>query len=244
MRAKAKAEGRSLRYDGRWRDRDPTEAPPGVAPVIRLKAPLTGQTVIRDRVQGDVVIDNEQLDDMVLLRADGTPIYMLSVVVDDHDMGVTHVIRGDDHLNNAARQMMLIEAMGWPVPVFAHIPLIHGPDGAKLSKRHGALGRRGLSRHGLPAGGAAQLPAAPRLEPWRRRDHLDRAGDRVVRPRRGRPLARRASTSRSSRTSTATTSARPATTDWSRWSCRASRRSSAVPSMRRAATVSRAAWTA
>jgi glutamyl-tRNA synthetase len=140
MRAKAKAEGRSLRYDGRWRDRDPNEAPPGVAPVIRLKAPLTGQTVIRDRVQGDVVIDNQQLDDMVLLRADGTPVYMLSVVVDDYDMGVTHVIRGDDHLNNAARQMMLIEAMGWPVPVYAHIPLIHGPDGAKLSKRHGALG--------------------------------------------------------------------------------------------------------
>ena len=140
MRAKAKAEGRSARYDGRWRDRDPKDAPPGVAPVIRLKAPLTGQTIIKDRVQGDVVIDNTQLDDMVMLRADGTPVYMLSVVVDDHDMGVTHVIRGDDHLNNAARQMMLIEAMGWTVPVYAHIPLIHGPDGAKLSKRHGALG--------------------------------------------------------------------------------------------------------
>jgi glutamyl-tRNA synthetase len=140
MRAKAKAEGRPMRYDGRWRDRDPTEAPPGVPPVIRLKAPLTGQTVIHDRVQGDVVIANEQLDDMVLLRADGTPVYMLSVVVDDYDMGVTHVIRGDDHLNNAARQMQLIQALGWPVPQYAHIPLIHGPDGAKLSKRHGALG--------------------------------------------------------------------------------------------------------
>ena len=140
MRAKAKAEGRPTFYDRRWRDRDPKDAPPGVKPVIRIKAPLTGQTVIRDRVQGDVVIDNQQLDDMVLLRADGTPVYMLSVVVDDHDMGVTHVIRGDDHLNNAARQMMLIEAMGWPVPVYAHIPLIHGPDGTKLSKRHGALG--------------------------------------------------------------------------------------------------------
>jgi glutamyl-tRNA synthetase len=140
MRAKAKAEGRSAHYDRRWRDRDPKDAPPGVQPVIRIKAPLTGQTVIRDQVQGDVVIDNQQLDDMVLLRADGTPVYMLSVVVDDHDMGVTHVIRGDDHLNNAARQMMLIEAMGWPVPTYAHIPLIHGPDGAKLSKRHGALG--------------------------------------------------------------------------------------------------------
>ena len=140
MRAKAKAEGRSAFYDRRWRDRDPKDAPPGVQPVIRIKAPLTGQTVIRDQVQGDVVIDNQQLDDMILLRADGTPVYMLSVVVDDQDMGVTHVIRGDDHLNNAARQMMIIQAMGWPVPVYAHIPLIHGPDGAKLSKRHGALG--------------------------------------------------------------------------------------------------------
>jgi glutamyl-tRNA synthetase len=140
MRAKARAEGRPTNYDRRWRDRDPKEAPTGVAPVIRIKAPLTGQTIIKDQVQGDVVIDNQQLDDMILLRADGTPVYMLSVVVDDHDMGVTHVIRGDDHLNNAARQMMLIQAMGWPVPVYAHIPLIHGPDGAKLSKRHGALG--------------------------------------------------------------------------------------------------------
>jgi glutamyl-tRNA synthetase len=140
MRAKAKAEGRPTNYDRRWRDRDPKDAPPGAAPVIRIKAPLTGQTVIHDQVQGDVVIDNQQLDDMILLRADGTPVYMLSVAVDDHDMGITHVIRGDDHLNNAARQMMLIQAMGWPVPAYAHIPLIHGPDGAKLSKRHGALG--------------------------------------------------------------------------------------------------------
>src|SRR5512145_3448000 len=140
MRAKAKAEGRSMRYDGTWRERDPGEAPPGVQPVIRIKAPHHGVTVIRDRVQGNVTIANEQLDDMVLLRADGTPTYMLSVVVDDYDMGVTHVIRGDDHLNNAARQMQLILALGWPVPEYAHIPLIHGPDGAKLSKRHGALG--------------------------------------------------------------------------------------------------------
>ena len=139
MRAKAKAEGRPIRYDGTWRDRDPADAPAGVKPVIRLKAPQTGQTVIRDRVQGDVTIDNQQLDDMVLLRADGTPTYMLSVVVDDYDMGVNHVIRGDDHLNNAARQMQLIQATGWPVPVYAHIPMIHGADGAKLSKRHGAL---------------------------------------------------------------------------------------------------------
>src|SRR5258708_28486521 len=140
MRAKAKAEGRSMRYDGRWRDGGPKEATPGIRPVIGRKAQQTGQTVIKDLVQGDVVIGNDQLDDMVLLRADGTPVYMLSVVVDDHDMGVTHVIRGDDHLNNAARQMQLIEALGWPVPTYAHIPLIHGPDGAKLSKRHGALG--------------------------------------------------------------------------------------------------------
>jgi glutamyl-tRNA synthetase len=138
MRTKAKAEGRSMRYDGRWRDRDPKEAPPGIKPVIRLKARQTGQTIIKDKVQGDVIIGNDQLDDMVLLRGDGTPVYMLSVVVDDYDMGVTHVIRGDDHLNNAARQMQLIEALGWPVPAYAHIPLIHGPDGAKLSKRHGA----------------------------------------------------------------------------------------------------------
>ena len=139
MRARARAEGRPPRYDGRWRDRDPKDAPAGVAPAIRIKAPQSGETVIRDLVQGDVVIRNDQLDDMILLRGDGTPVYMLSVVVDDFDMGVTHVIRGDDHLNNAARQMMVIEAMGWPVPVYAHIPLIHGPDGAKLSKRHGAL---------------------------------------------------------------------------------------------------------
>jgi glutamyl-tRNA synthetase len=140
MREQARAEGRSTSYDGRWRDRDPAEAPPGVLPVIRLKAPRTGETIIADRVQGEVRFDNAQLDDMVLLRSDGTPTYMLSVVVDDHDMGVSHIIRGDDHLVNAARQTQLYRALDWPVPVFAHIPLIHGPDGAKLSKRHGALG--------------------------------------------------------------------------------------------------------
>ena len=127
-------------YDGRWRDRDPSEAPPGVKPVIRLKAPLTGETVIEDQVQGRVVWQNENLDDLVLLRSDGTPTYMLAVVVDDHDMGVTHIIRGDDHLTNAARQKQIYDALGWTVPVMAHIPLIHGPDGSKLSKRHGALG--------------------------------------------------------------------------------------------------------
>jgi glutamyl-tRNA synthetase len=140
MREKARAEGKPLRYDGRWRDRDPSEAPPGVKPVIRLRAPLEGETVVEDQVQGRVVWQNKDLDDLVLLRSDGNPTYMLAVVVDDHDMAVTHVIRGDDHLTNAARQTQIYHACGWPVPVMAHIPLIHGSDGAKLSKRHGALG--------------------------------------------------------------------------------------------------------
>jgi glutamyl-tRNA synthetase len=140
MREAARREGRAKLYDGRWRDRDPSEAPPDVKPTIRLKAPLTGETVIEDQVQGRVVWQNENLDDLVLLRSDGTPTYMLAVVVDDHDMGVTHVIRGDDHLTNAARQKQIYDALGWDVPVMSHIPLIHGPDGSKLSKRHGALG--------------------------------------------------------------------------------------------------------
>src|SRR6516165_1882864 len=140
MREAARREGRAKLYDGQWRDRDPTEAPPGVKPAIRLKAPRTGETVIEDQVQGRVVWQNDNLDDLVLLRSDGTPTYMLAVVVDDHDMGITHVIRGDDHLTNAARQKQIYDALGWPVPVMAHIPLIHGPDGSKLSKRHGALG--------------------------------------------------------------------------------------------------------
>jgi len=140
MRETARREGRSKLYDGRWRDRDPAQAPPGVRPAIRLKAPLSGETAIEDQVQGRVVWQNENLDDLVLLRGDGTPTYMLAVVVDDHDMAVTHIIRGDDHLTNAARQRQIYDALGWPVPVMAHIPLIHGPDGSKLSKRHGALG--------------------------------------------------------------------------------------------------------
>ena len=139
MRERARAEGRPVGYDGTWRDRDPNTAPEGVDPVVRFKAPQTGRTVIPDLVQGEVVIDNDQLDDMVLLRADGTPTYMLSVVVDDIEMGITHVIRGDDHLNNAARQINLFRALGEEPPAFAHIPLIHGADGAKLSKRHGAV---------------------------------------------------------------------------------------------------------
>ena len=140
MREKAKAEKRPPRYDGRWRDRDPAEAPAGVSPVIRIKAPLDGETLVRDKVQGDVRFPNKDLDDFILLRSDGTPTYMHAVVVDDHDMGVTHIIRGDDHLTNAGRQTLIYQAMGWDVPVMAHIPLIHGADGAKLSKRHGALG--------------------------------------------------------------------------------------------------------
>src|ERR1700759_2132288 len=140
MREKARAEGKTRLYDGRWRDRDPSEAPAGAKPAIRLKAPLTGETVVEDQVQGRVTWQNENLDDFVLLRSDRTPTYMLAVVVDDHDMGVTHIIRGDDHLNNAARQTQIYQALGWSVPVMAHIPLIHGPDGSKLSKRHGALG--------------------------------------------------------------------------------------------------------
>jgi glutamyl-tRNA synthetase len=140
MREAARREGRTKLYDGRWRDRDPADAPPGVKPVIRLKAPQTGETVVEDQVQGRVTWQNENLDDFVLLRSDGNPTYMLAVVVDDHDMGITHIIRGDDHLNNAARQTQIYEALGWNIPVMAHIPLIHGPDGSKLSKRHGALG--------------------------------------------------------------------------------------------------------
>ena len=140
MREAARKEGRAKLYDGRWRDRDASDAPAGVKPVIRLKAPQTGETVVDDQVQGRVTWQNENLDDFVLLRSDGNPTYMLAVVVDDHDMGVTHIVRGDDHLNNGARQTQIYQALGWNVPVMAHIPLIHGPDGSKLSKRHGALG--------------------------------------------------------------------------------------------------------
>ncbi len=140
LREQQRAAKQPMRYDGRWRDRSPEEAPEGAPFVIRIKAPRDGETVIEDAVQGRVVVQNAELDDMILLRSDGTPTYMLAVVVDDHDMGVTHVIRGDDHLNNAFRQLSIIKAMGWEEPTYAHIPLIHGSDGAKLSKRHGALG--------------------------------------------------------------------------------------------------------
>lgn len=136
-------------YDGRWRDRDASEAPAGIDPVIRIKMPLEGETTIADLVQGDITKANDTLDDFIILRSDGTPTYMLAVVVDDHDMGVTHAIRGDDHLNNAFRQLHLFKACGWDVPEFAHIPLIHGSDGAKLSKRHGALGVEAYEEMGI-----------------------------------------------------------------------------------------------
>ena len=153
MREAARAAGRSKMYDGRWRDRDPKDAPPGVKPVIRLKAPLEGETVVEDRVQGRVVWQNADLDDMIILRSDGNPVYNHAVVVDDHDMGITHVIRGVDHLTNTARQVLIYKAMGWELPAFAHIPLIHGPDGAKLSKRHGAPAVEAYRAMGyLPAG--------------------------------------------------------------------------------------------
>lgn len=152
MRERARAEGRAPGYDSTWRHRDPSEAPAGIEPAIRFKAPREGETVIEDRVQGRVVFANKDLDDLVLLRSDGTPTYNLSVVVDDHDMGVTHVIRGDDHLTNAARQAQIFKALGWETPVYAHVPLIHGPDGTKLSKRHGALGVEAYRAMGyLPA---------------------------------------------------------------------------------------------
>ncbi|MBL9057459.1 MAG: glutamate--tRNA ligase [Rhodobacteraceae bacterium] len=152
FRAEAEARGSYAVFQSPWHDADPATFPD--APfAIRMKAPRDGETLIRDEVQGNVTIKNETLDDMIVLRSDGTPTYMLAVVVDDHDMGVTHVIRGDDHLNNAARQQMVYDAMGWAVPVWAHIPLIHGPDGKKLSKRHGATGVEEYQAMGYPAAG-------------------------------------------------------------------------------------------
>ncbi|WP_434286643.1 glutamate--tRNA ligase [Celeribacter sp. SCSIO 80788] len=152
FREEARAKKESTLFRSPWRDADPSSYP-DMPYVIRVKAPREGVTVVKDRVQGDVTFKNDQLDDMILLRSDGTPTYMLAVVVDDQDMGVTHVIRGDDHLANAARQMMIYEAMGWPVPVYAHIPLIFGPDGKKMSKRHGAVGVKEYQAMGYPASG-------------------------------------------------------------------------------------------
>ncbi|HEV2162472.1 MAG TPA: glutamate--tRNA ligase [Stellaceae bacterium] len=152
MRLKALKEGRSMRYDGTWRDRDLKTAPAGAKPVIRLRAEQDGETVIDDLVQGRVTVSNQQLDDLIILRADGTPTYNFSVVVDDHDMAITQIIRGDDHLTNAFRQSQIYKALGWTIPRFAHIPLIHGPDGQKMSKRHGALGVQEYQNFGyLPA---------------------------------------------------------------------------------------------
>ena len=152
MRTRAEAEKRPIRYDGTWRDRDPATAPQGAKPVIRFKSPQSGETVVNDHAQGRVVVPNKDLDDLIILRSDGNPTYNLSVVVDDHDMGVTHIIRGVDHLTNAARQSQIYLAMDWAVPSMTHVPLIHGPDGAKLSKRHGALGVEAYRAMGyLPA---------------------------------------------------------------------------------------------
>ena len=149
MRAEAIAAGRPPRYDGRWRDRDPGEAPPGAPFAIRIRAPQEGVTEVEDLVQGTVRVANAELDDMIILRSDGTPTYLHAVVVDDHDMGITHVIRGDDHLTNTFRQVQVYNAMGWDKPSFAHIPLIHGADGAKLSKRHGAVSVLEFEREGF-----------------------------------------------------------------------------------------------
>src|SRR6516225_2060487 len=188
MREAARREGRPMRYDGRWRDRDPKDAPAGVKPVIRLRAPVEGETTVDDMVQGHVTWQNKDLDDLVLLRSDGVPTYMLAVVVDDHDTGLTDIIRGDDHLTNAARQTQIYRAFGWDVPRMAHLPLIHGPDGAKLSKRHGALAgalrfrqAREYERHLYPRGEGRR----------------PRPGDRAH-PARGRPVARRTCGARAS----------------------------------------------
>ncbi len=152
MREKARAEGLAVVYDGTWRDRPSSDAPDDVKPVLRFKSPQDGETIVKDQVQGDVRFANKDLDDLILLRSDGSPTYNLSVIVDDHDMGITHIIRGVDHLTNAARQSVIYNALGWDIPTMAHIPLIHGPDGAKLSKRHGALGVEAYREMGyLPA---------------------------------------------------------------------------------------------
>jgi glutamyl-tRNA synthetase len=192
MREEQRAAGKPIRYDGRWRDKPASDRRPNVPPVIRIKAPQTGETIIRDQVQGDVRFGNDVLDDFILLRSDGTPTYMLSVVVDDHDMGVTHIIRGDDHLTNAARQRQIIDAMGWTEPVYAHLPLMHGEDGQKLSKRHGALGiheykdlgylpeamRNYLLRLGWSHGDDEIIPTAQAIE-WFNLENIGRSPARV-----------------------------------------------------------------
>jgi glutamyl-tRNA synthetase len=192
MREKQRAANLPIRYDGRWRDAPASAKRPDLPPVVRIKAPRTGETIIPDKVQGDVRFANDVLDDFVLLRSDGTPTYMLSVVVDDHDMGVTHIIRGDDHLTNAARQRQIIDAMGWNVPIYAHLPLLHGEDGQKLSKRHGALGiheyqhlgylpeamRNYLLRLGWSHGDDEIIPTAQAVE-WFNLESIGRSPSRV-----------------------------------------------------------------
>lgn len=192
LREQQRAAGKPIRYDGRWRDRPAGDVRPNLPPVVRIRAPQTGETIIQDRVQGDVRFSNDVLDDFILLRSDGTPTYMLSVVVDDYDMGVTHVIRGDDHLTNAARQRQIIDAMGWPVPSYSHLPLMHGEDGQKLSKRHGALGiheykdlgylpeamRNYLLRLGWSHGDDETISTAQAIE-WFDLDHIGRSPSRV-----------------------------------------------------------------
>jgi glutamyl-tRNA synthetase len=211
QREKAQSERRPFRIESRWRDCGEQGEGPSV---IRLKAPREGETAIDDQVQGRVTVQNSEIDDFILLRSDGTPTYMLAVVVDDHDMGVTHVIRGDDHLNNAFRQLAIIRAMGWPEPVYAHVPLIHGPDGAKLSKRHGALGvdayrdelgmlPEAVSNYLLRLGwghGDDEIISREQATEW-----FDLGQSASHRP---------ASTSRSSRTSTAIISAKPTMRGW------------------------------
>ena len=192
MREEQKAAGKPMRYDGRWRDRQPGPAENDKPFVVRIKARQEGETIVHDKVLGDVRFENSQLDDMVLLRSDGTPTYMLAVVVDDHDMGVTHVIRGADHLNNAARQLQIIEQMGWGIPVYGHLPLINGPDGAKLSKRHGALAveayrdmgylpetmRNYLLRLGWSHGDDEIIPTAQAIE-WFNLDSIGKSAARM-----------------------------------------------------------------
>ena len=179
--ARSRRDGRRA-TTARWRDRDPATAPAGAKPAIRLKAPREGETVVPDLVQGEVRVANAELDDMIILRSDGTPTYLHAVVVDDHDMGITHVIRGDDHLTNTFRQCAIYDAMGWRRPHFAHVPLIHG-RGRGQALQAARRGRRaGIQGAGLPAGGAVQLPAAARLGAWRRGGGAARARDRAVRP--------------------------------------------------------------
>ena len=190
MRERQKAEGKPMRYDGTWRDRDLGEAPAGVAPVIRLKAPRDGVTTLVDGVQGSVTVANEQLDDLVLLRADGSPTYMLSVVVDDHDMDISHVIRGDDHLTNTFRQAAIYRANGWAIPHFSHIPLIHGAMARSCRSAMARSASRPIARWAI-CRKRCETICCGWAGPWRRRGGLHRRGDRLVRPRRiGRSPAR------------------------------------------------------